>query len=80
MIVKVHSLTGTCPMKMTKIYSKYCIGLFTDITTPANSTIASQMCKDILNDTTANNPTLHSKLYKSKILLYDYYIFGTYHT
>ena len=48
-------------MKMSRLQHKYCIGLLLDISTTANNTAATQKCKDVLNDTTAYNPNLHSK-------------------
>ena len=59
---------------------EYCIRLFPDISTTANTTEATQKCKDVLNDSTAYNPKLESKIeifmnkliynYKMKLLLF----------
>ena len=67
-------------MKMSKMGHEYCIRLFPDISTTADATEATQKCKDVLNDTTAYNPKLHSKFeismnkliynYKMKLLLF----------
>ena len=67
-------------MKMSKMGHEYCIRLFPDISTTVDATAATQKCKDVLNDTTAYNPKLHSKFeismnkliynYKMKLLLF----------
>ena len=49
-------------MKMSKMGHEYCIRLFPDISTTANATEATQKCKDVLNDSTAYNPKLESKM------------------
>ena len=46
---------------MSRLGHQYCIRLFPDISTTDNATAATQKCKDVLNDTTAYNPKLHSK-------------------
>ena len=62
-------------MKMSKMGHEYCIRLFPDISTTADATEATQKCKDVLNDTTAYNPKLHSKFeISTNKLIYNYKI------
>lgn len=62
-------------MKMSRLGHQYCIRLFPDIFTTDNATAATQKCKDVLNDTTAYNPKLHSKFEISmNELIYNYKI------
>ena len=62
-------------MKMSRLGHQYCIRLFPDISTTDNATAATQKCKDVLNDTTAYNPKLESKIEISmNKLIYNYKI------
>ena len=68
-LINITTNIGWCPFNITmdkETDHRVCIALFPDIVTTDAST-STNLCQQMLNDSTAKVPTLNSKFMKTKI-------------